>query len=181
MPRIPYVDWDHVPASVRDAVQTFEQEHGRSNLRRLLANYPPALIALDHMYRPFVTTGSLGRRTKELMIVAASSTRGDRYSTTVHTKFLQKEFDLDPQMLQKLAGGDAVPELEPWDRALVGFARRAARDPRQLTDGDFEALRTLGMTPEIIMEALSVVMMSAFTNTMAIALDLPLPEEPADA
>lgn len=177
MPRIPYIQLDTLAEPVRDAVAAFEKEHGHSNLRRLLAHYPPALIALDHMYHPFVTTGELSRKTKELIIVAASSVRGDTYSTTVHTRFLGKELQVDPTTLDNVVHGRLSPALSEQDQALVNFARRAAADPRQLEDNDFLRLEQVGLTPSTIMEALAIIMLSAFTNTMAIALQLPLPTD----
>lgn len=77
---IPYARKEQLDPETRKYIESFEREHGRPNpLRLMTAHYPPALRAIDAMYRPFMTEGKLDRRTKELIFVAGSEQRSCFY------------------------------------------------------------------------------------------------------
>lgn len=168
MALIPYADPDALDAETRRAVQSFEQEHQRPSMgRRMLANYPPALFAMDVMHDRFMNGGQLSRRTKELLFVAAAQVRGCRYSMGGHSRYLVQHFGLDPETVVRLRRGEAVAGWDPVDLALIRFARRAAADPEAITDQDVDLLVQEGLNPAAVMEALSMVMLSAVTHTLA--------------
>ncbi len=89
-----------------------------------------------------------------------------------HSQFLVKEFGLDRDTVKALRGGAGGHGLTGKEEALIRFARKLAADPRSASAADMEALRAVGLGNAEIVEALSIVMLSAFTNTMAQALKL---------
>jgi alkylhydroperoxidase family enzyme len=89
-----------------------------------------------------------------------------------HSQFLVKEFGLERDTVKALRGGAGGHGLTPKEEALVRFARKVAADPTQAEPGDVQALRAVGLGEAEVVEALSIVMLSAFTNTMAQTLKL---------
>jgi len=80
MSLIPYPEHKDMSPEARELVDVFEREHGRATLvRRILAYFPPALRAIDGLYHPFMTEGTLGRKLKEILFVASSQVRGCFY------------------------------------------------------------------------------------------------------
>ena len=76
MSLIPYPEHKDMNPEAREFVDVFEREHGRATLvRRMLAYFPPALRAIDGLYHPFMTEGTLGRKLKEILFVASSQVR----------------------------------------------------------------------------------------------------------
>ena len=87
-----------------------------------------------------------------------------------HSRFLVKEFGLDEETVKRARAGGDVPGLSGKERALVLFARKVTEDPRQVDASDIDALRAAGVDTAEIVEALSMVMCAAFTNTLALTL-----------
>ena len=84
-----------------------------------------------------------------------------------HSKFLVQEFGLDRDTVIAIREGREVTGFTPKEMALVKFARRAAANPRQIAAGDISELKKVGLSNAEIVEAVSIVMLSAFTNTLA--------------
>ena len=87
-----------------------------------------------------------------------------------HSRFLVKEFGLDEETVKLARAGENAPDLTEKERALIRFARKATEDPRQVDAGDISALRSVGVDNAEIIEALTMVMCAAFTNTLALTL-----------
>ncbi len=86
---------------------------------------------------------------------------------------------MDPETVKKLRAGEEVAGTDPKELALIRFGRKVAQDPTQISDTDIEALREKGLEEAEIAEALSVVMLSALTNTFASTLKIEQDVEPA--
>ena len=84
-----------------------------------------------------------------------------------HSKFLVQEFGLERDTVIAIREGREVPGFTPREMALVKFARRVAANPRQIAAGDVSELKKVGLSNAEIVEAVSIVMLSAFTNTLA--------------
>lgn len=96
-----------------------------------------------------------------------------------HTEMLLAVAGLDPQALEKrtriLASGDWSP-LPPWDRAGFFFARKLAKTPASIDDGDrLELIAHFGDV-----KAIDVIWQASWCNYMtrvADAFQLPLERE----
>ena len=84
-----------------------------------------------------------------------------------HSKFLVQEFNLDRDTVIAIREGREVPGFTPREMVLVKFARRVAGNPREIGAGDVSELKNVGLSNAAIVEAVSIVMLSAFTNTLA--------------
>ncbi len=84
-----------------------------------------------------------------------------------HSQFLVKEFGLDRETVKSLRAGAGGPGVSAKEAALIGFARKVASGPGQLADADIQELKAAGLEDAEVVEALCVVMLSAFTNTLA--------------
>lgn len=84
-----------------------------------------------------------------------------------HSRFLVQELGLTKEEVEAARSGRQVDSLTEQERALVRFARRVAESPRQINRDDIAALHGVGLDNATIVEALSICMMSAWTNTLA--------------
>jgi alkylhydroperoxidase family enzyme len=89
-----------------------------------------------------------------------------------HSQFLVKEFGMTQDEVERARRGEAVEGLTEQQHALIRFARRVAERPRQVSEEDIAALYAVGLDDAAIVEALSICMMSAWTNTLADTLKL---------
>ena len=69
-----------------------------------------------------------------------------------------------------MRSGDFAEGLTPAEHALVKYARKVAAGPPKITQADIDELKQHGWGNEEIVEALSITLMSAFTNTLAQAM-----------
>ena len=173
MALLPYPEISSLPSSVRDRIQHFEGEHERpSLLRRMLAKWPPALAALDHLYHPVMEGGELPRRLKEMLFVVSAHARGCPYCTGGHSRFLVREFGFTEEEVVRLrehpgdAGGD------PAERAAAEFVRKISTEPYKSTDEDIRVLTAAGYSTEAILEITAVAAVAGFTTTIASAMHL---------
>ena len=84
-----------------------------------------------------------------------------------HSRFLVQELGLTKEEVEAARVGEDVDALTEQQKVLIRFARRVAERPRQINEDDITALRGAGLDNATIVEALSVCMMSAWTNTLA--------------
>ncbi len=74
---------------------------------------------------------------------------------------------MDQEAVKLLREGKEAPGADEKQLALIRFGRKVAADPAQITEQDIRELQELGLDNSEIVEALSVVMLSALTNTFA--------------
>ena len=86
---------------------------------------------------------------------------------------------MDQEAVRLLREGKEAPGADEKLLALIRFGRKVAADPAQITDQDIRELKEHGLDNSEIVEALSVVMLSALTNTFASALNIEEDVEPA--
>ncbi len=86
---------------------------------------------------------------------------------------------MDQEAVKLLREGKEAPGADKKQLALIRFGRKVAADPAQITDQDIRELKEHGLDNSEIVEALSVVMLSALTNTFASALNIEEDVEPA--
>jgi alkylhydroperoxidase family enzyme len=87
-----------------------------------------------------------------------------------HSQFLVKELGLTRDEVERARAGETVEALTEQQQVLIRFVRRLAERPRQIDADDIAALRAQSLDDAAIVEAMSVCMMAAVTNTFADAL-----------
>ncbi len=85
---------------------------------------------------------------------------------------------MDQEAVRLLREGKEAPGADKKELALIRFGRKVAADPAQITDEDIRGLKEQGLDNSEIVEALSVVMLSALTNTFASTLKIEEDLEP---
>ncbi len=65
---------------------------------------------------------------------------------------------------------DPAAMLEPDEIAIMDFARQVVRDPHQLAEPDFDALRALGLSDEEILDVVLAASARSFYSKMLDAL-----------
>jgi alkylhydroperoxidase family enzyme len=83
-----------------------------------------------------------------------------------------KEFNMERGTVIALREGKEVSGADPKELALIRFGRKVAADATTIAPEDIQALKGQGVDDGEIVEALSVVMLSALTNAFASALKI---------
>lgn len=174
MALLPYPEIASLPSDVRDRIQHFEGEHGRpSLLRRMLAQWPTALEALDGLYHPLIVeNGKLSRSFKELLFVISAHARGCPYCAGGHGRFLVQEFGFTEDQVKRLREHPEDVEGGPAERAAAEFVRKISTEPYKTTEKDIQVLTEAGYSTEEIVEITAVAAVSGFTTTIASAMHL---------
>jgi uncharacterized peroxidase-related enzyme len=94
--------------------------------------------------------GGMDTRRYELATLAAARELRSSYCSLAHGKILAERF-LDPEVVRKLAGGDAVG-LDEADAAIVDFAAKVARDACAITEDDVQRLHDAGLSDRDIFD-----------------------------
>ncbi len=79
---------------------------------------------------------------------------------------------MEKETVIALREGKEVPGTDPRELAVIRFGRKVAADATNISPEDIQALRDQGLEDAEIVEALSVVMLSALTNAFASALKI---------
>ena len=79
---------------------------------------------------------------------------------------------MEQETVIALREGQEVPGADPQELAVIRFGRKVAADATTISLEDIQALRDEGLGDAEIVEALSVVMLSALTNAFASAFKI---------
>jgi uncharacterized peroxidase-related enzyme len=149
-------------------------ELGRTDVPRIfavLSRHPAILRSLWQAVKTILLGGRLPRTTKELIALAVSAAEGSRYSMDQHLREL-RALGIEEEILSGLSGRQDSPYLPERTRKILRFAVQAARNPKDLQEGDFERLRSEGLSVPEILEVVSVVGLIKALSTVADALAL---------
>jgi uncharacterized peroxidase-related enzyme len=153
------------PATATDPVaqQTFreiEQELGFGmvpNIFRSMGSQPPLLAANWQKFKATILQGRLPRNIKEMIGVVVSTINRSEYAKQVHLHSLSVQ-GVEKLWLQQLANEElSDASLPDTIKAMVTFARQAARDPHALSSNEYVALSEAGLSPEEIRELVATI------------------------
>ena len=111
------------------------------NVSRLWAYMPATLQGLSDLMSQATTAGSLTLKQRALLVTATASTLGDSYCSLAWGKKLAAEAGAEVAAAVIRGGGEG---LDGAEHALVQWARRVARNPNAIAEGDVRALRDAG-------------------------------------
>lgn len=131
------------------------------NLFKTYSHYPPLLEANWSKVRAVMMQGALSRKTKEAIAVLVSKDNACQYCISAHKGAL-KSIGVSDEEIGRIETDITKADFSPKEKALIGFARQANRDPFRLPDPDFDILRQTGASDAEIVEALGV--MEVFTS-----------------
>jgi uncharacterized peroxidase-related enzyme len=91
-----------------------------------------------------------------------------RYCKVAYANALES-LGVPTEVIQSCASDPNLTEVPPPQRSILQFALKTTRDPKSVTDEDFQVLRDLGMSDGEIMEA---IMMAASANFIDLWADV---------
>jgi uncharacterized peroxidase-related enzyme len=165
--------WIHVTAEERaEGLLKEGYERVRRALGRIIPYYraysvsPRLLHAHLDFYGAVGAPGALSKIRKELIATAVSVDNGCAHCTQLHGDFLSK-LTPDKTLVRALMTDPAAAPLEGADRALIAYALKLTRTPREVRQSDVEILRSAGFSEEEIFEAAFVTAYFNYTNRVA--------------
>ena len=149
----------------------FADDHRHfSELRSIVARFPAALSALDNQYRLIMGSGRLDRWVREAVFTACSAERGNVYLASALASQAVRH-GADPDLVNVLVSQDVGSQGPDGPvGALIAFARKMALEPYKSVESDVSALHAAGWANEDLVEALSVISLSAYLDTLCLSL-----------
>ncbi|MFQ5737811.1 MAG: carboxymuconolactone decarboxylase family protein [Acidobacteriota bacterium] len=136
-------------------------------------------ISAGGAHRYIMYESTLSRKLAETIGVLVSRKNRCHFCADAHTRSLevqQGEGDLEwLHRFVEAVTADRVEQLPGYsdrEKSALKFAQKAARDPKQLTGGDFDELRSAGYHDREILDILSAVALFEMHNRIVIALGL---------
>jgi uncharacterized peroxidase-related enzyme len=115
--------------------------------------------------RNILVSGEIPRWTKEMMFVAISKDRGCQYCTAAHVACCRM-LGVKPEMLAELV--EDISKLhDPKLRDMISFALKCSRQPQELTESDYEALRAHAVKQSEIVEIIGMSAFAVYANIIA--------------
>jgi uncharacterized peroxidase-related enzyme len=166
-------DLDSLDESVRAQYERHRDEHAHfDELRLVLARFPAALTAADVMYRRIMNEGHLGRVLREQIFVVSSTVRDCVYAVAAHGEWLAEHGSESPADVAALQQADDQASATERERALFAFCRKVAEAPYKTVRSDIDGLLQVGWDLPEIVEALTVISLSGWMNSLANSLNI---------
>src|SRR5690349_4034378 len=115
--------------------------------------------------RNVLVVGEIPRWIKEMMFVAISQERGCLYCTAAHVACCRM-LGVVPALIEDLVRDiGSLTDIKLRDMILFGL--KCSRDPKSMTEGDFEQLRKHGLKPSEIIEVIAMAAFAVYANIIA--------------
>jgi uncharacterized peroxidase-related enzyme len=170
MSYLPKREFEDIPGEARALLGEWEEAYSRpSHIYRVMAQNPRVMAASAHAWLELVTRPSLlDRWIKEAVVVITCSTQGTPYCVQGHSHAVTLQGISEDQVA-------AIREhrfdgFEEPARSIFRFARKAAGEPKQMTDADYDMLRQAGLDDERILEVLGCIWANTAMNLIVDAL-----------
>ncbi len=176
MQRIPALDIDDAPADSRPVMEQIKGKFGKvPNIFASAANSPAALKALMGCFGA-LEGGKLNGLPHEAIALRVGQMNGCHYCSAAHTAKARMAGASVEQTLDFRRGKADDARLQ----ALLDLAARLNEKRGALADDELQAARDAGLNDEEIMEALAIVVLNVFTNTInaLVQTDLDFPAAP---
>lgn len=156
---------------LRAVYHELERNRGKvANILKVHSLRPAALRAHLALYMDLLfAAGGLSRRQRELLAVVASRENGCAYCVAHHREALSRYIS-DAGLLDALAQGNDLSELDAPDAALCAYAAKLTRAPDTMSEHDVADLRTAGFADGDILLANLIVAYFNFVNRIALGL-----------
>lgn len=147
---------------------------GVADVHQVQSLNPRALKAHLELYKAVVfQRSSLDRTTRERIAVVVSAANRCAYCVGHHGEAARQLGDA-PAIIDALGRGDLPAELTPAQRALFGWAKRAALEPWTCDEGAIDALRSHGFDDRALLDAALTVSYFSFVNRLVLLLGVHL-------
>jgi uncharacterized peroxidase-related enzyme len=144
------------------------------NILQMLANCPQALKATVGAIAELQLNSTLPRPVVSMVLYSVAAASECRYCGSMH-KLSCRTLGIDDATLAALSGnlGTLTPERV---QAIVAFGVKAAKSPKDLSGGDFEKLREMGISDAEIVEIVALAALGGYLDAIADALKIDVDE-----
>lgn len=172
MALVDYVDPETADERTRRLLDADAEYYDRPSLfARAVAVNPDVFEARSEYHRRLVTEGGLDTRLCELAYFAVSQANDCPYCVASHAEKLVAHEGVPPEGVEAIVRGD-LSGFDERERAVIGFARQVATDPKRVDGAHLEALREVGFDDPAIVRLLAVSTAAVAANAIADALDV---------
>ncbi len=116
-----------------------------------------------------VKEGALSRRQKEYVFLVCSAANLSTYCVTDHCEIVRMLGIHGPEP-EQVALDHNRTDIPMEDKALLNFALKLNKEPKKVDADDIEGLRTYGFSDQQILEAILMVGVAQFANTVSFGL-----------
>lgn len=170
MNRVPLIDRNASTPERANLLGSIHAAFGATpNMFRAVANSPAALTS---MWASFVALGGgvIDAKLGEQIAVAVANRNACEYCLAAHMALGRKAGVSAEQMKDAQAGHST----DPGTHAALQFALKLVEHRGQVSDEDIRTLRDAGFGDEQLVEIIAHVALNLFTNTVNIALAVPV-------
>ncbi|MDQ6651056.1 MAG: peroxidase-related enzyme [Actinomycetota bacterium] len=128
-----------------------------------------------HFKSLHVPTEHLSAAEREMIAVVVSMANGCLYCLVAHGAALREQLG-DPVNADRITLDYRRADLDERQLAILGYAEKLTRTPRECTQADLDRLRGVGLSDEEVWDVAEVAAMYNFTNRMAMATNM-IPNE----
>lgn len=175
MLRIPVIEEKQASKDVQDIYAEIKNVFGKvPNLFKTYAHFLPLLEANWNKVKAVIMQGNLNRKTKEAIAILISKDNSCAYCVAAHTAVL-KSIGMTDKEIKIIESDIDKSEFTEKERELITFARKVNKDPKKVTDKEFEGLKRTGASNAEIIEALGVmeifISFNRFLDSLRVEID----------
>ncbi len=170
LPTLEEEDWS---PEAKAAMGRWWEAYGRpSHIYKVIAGNPAFLKASTEAWLNLVPTEThLPRHVKEAIVVITCSTQGTLYCVQGHSNAIKRQGVYSDEQIRQIQMREFV-DFDDTELAMFKFAHKAAGAPKFMVKEDYQALRDIGLSDEVILEILSIIWVNTAMNMIVDALDV---------
>ena len=138
-----------------------------NNLITSLSVRPDLLASTMGILKGLIRGGVVPSTVKQMILMAIALQDNCQYCEVAHTNALEA-MGVPTEVIQSCASDPELAHVPPTQRAMIKFALKTARDPKSVTDEDFQTLKDHGLSDGEIMEVIMLAAAGSFLDTWAI-------------
>ncbi len=136
------------------------------NLFTSQSERPDILQAVWAFFKAIFLEGQLPPTLKQMISMTIALQNNCRYCVVAHT-FALEAMGVPKEVIESCARDPELSLVPPPQRAIIKFGLKATRNPKSITDEDFQTLQGYGLSDGEIMEVIMVVACAMFTDFWA--------------
>jgi uncharacterized peroxidase-related enzyme len=166
--RFPVPDLDQLPDDMRARIDEVAEKTGFvPNVFRALAHRPDEWRAFFAYHDALMEKESgLSKAEQQLIVVATSAANECLYCVVAHGAVARVR-SKNPLIADQVAVDWRKADLQPRQKAMLGFAVKLATRPAEVEEADLDELRGFGFSDEDIWDIGAITAFYALSNRMA--------------
>ncbi len=164
----PLPDLNTLPSDIQATIMKVQEKAGFvPNVFLMLARRPDEFRAFIAYHDALILRkGGLSKGEKEMIIVATSGLNNCLYCVVAHGAIL-RVYEKSPLISDAIAINYRKATITPRQSAMLDFAMKVAAHSDQITQADFDVLKTHGFDDDDIWDIGNITALFALSNRMA--------------